>query len=207
MNPADDDLEWLRALGGKPPERPDTAAAREAQWIRSAQLRHPQPSATDLQVTESDLLALIHRARSDDVRAAYAIAQEPPATSWWRRVWHGAAARPAWSGLVFAGVVAGLVAIPVAVLSPPAVDDPLTLRSPAAGVVVLESASPASARDQLATELRSAGIEVHAYSRLGRNGLDAELPDPVPAPVSRLLAAQGITAAPGILRVEFVAKP
>jgi hypothetical protein len=63
---------------------------------------------------------------------------------------------------------------------------------------------PAAARERLAARLAAAGVSVHRYERLGRYGIDADLPQRPPPAVAALLRDEGLAqAGDGSLRVEF----
>ena len=66
------------------------------------------------------------------------------------------------------------------------------------------AAQPGRAADAIASELRSVGVEVRRYRRLGREGLDADLPQP-PSPAQREVLVRHHVAVPdkGELRLEI----
>jgi hypothetical protein len=57
---------------------------------------------------------------------------------------------------------------------------------------------------ELTNELGAAGVTVSGYERLGRIGIDADLPQPVPASIVAILSRHQIPIPrDGVLVVEF----
>lgn len=84
--------------------------------------------------------------------------------------------------------------------------DPVDVESTVApvGGTHLYAADPRALRMQLVAELREAGVEASGYAQLGINGVDADLPRPVPPQVRRVLERHGIPVpADGVLRVSI----
>jgi hypothetical protein len=123
---------------------------------------------------------LIERARaagllsapSDPSRPAVSTAPSP-------RRWFIAPRSVLAAGVLVAIVIAGVVRS----LLPPAE----TFRGVAGGTVRLESRHPLALKQQLIEELSAAGVRASGYDRLGRVGIDADLPEPVSRQVRDVL--------------------
>jgi hypothetical protein len=73
-------------------------------------------------------------------------------------------------------------------------------------VVRLQAGNPAAYRNQLHDELVAAGLKVTRYEQLGRFGIDADLPQPLPPNLQAILRGFHIpTPADGVLAVEIEA--
>lgn len=187
-----DDDAWLDALAGRPAQG---AAAREGALLRDALRRLPAPALAPPPVEP-----LLEAARRQGLlRRRWCPACAERWQRWRRRPW-------AWAGgLALAGAL-GWLAVGLQTLQPPPEGTPV-LRAPVDGVWLRRVADPAAAREQLAGRLQAAGVTVHRYERLGRQGLDADLPaTPGPALAALLRDEQLAPAADGSLRVEFEAR-
>lgn len=81
---------------------------------------------------------------------------------------------------------------------------PTAASSQAGATVRLQSSNPTELKAKLVEEMRAAGVEAIGYDRLELSGVDAKLPDPVPAPVQAVLKRHGIPLpADGVVRVEI----
>jgi len=114
--------------------------------------------------------------------------------------------RSRWPALAAAAAV-GVLAVGIAWLQRPASPPAEVVRGQPDAVQRVSVADPAAAQTQLLAALRAAGIDARGYAVLDRRGVDADLPQPPPADVARILR-QWHLAAPddGVLRVEFVAE-
>ena len=104
------------------------------------------------------------------------------------------------------GWVAAAIAIGVLVLgyrfSVPISSEVASL--PQGGPVRLQAADPSALKSQIVEDLRAAGVDAIGYERLGLSGVDAKLPEPMPAPVRAALQKHGIPPpADGVIRVEI----
>jgi hypothetical protein len=82
--------------------------------------------------------------------------------------------------------------------------EPETVRSGPGEIVRLSAADPASTAERILHDLRAAGVEATAYERLGRPGIDADLPQPLPGSVRAVLRRHGIPEpTDGVLQVEI----
>jgi hypothetical protein len=72
------------------------------------------------------------------------------------------------------------------------------------GVVRLKSADPRSLRLQIVEELRAAGAPASGYEQLGVEGVDADLPRPVPESVGKVLERHSVPVPrDGTLRIQI----
>lgn len=110
-------------------------------------------------------------------------------------------ARRAWGGLLAAGLAG--IAIALVWTLRPTTEAPVYREAPDQ-IHRMVAADPRALRDEIAQALSAAGIEVVTYERFGREGLDAELPRPVTAPVRSILVRYRIPEpADGVLRIEI----
>jgi hypothetical protein len=76
------------------------------------------------------------------------------------------------------------------------------------GTVHLETRDPAALKRQLTQELEAAGVKVSGYERLGRAGIDADLPQPLTTQVAKILERHRIPIpSDGALVVEIASIP
>ena len=191
---AQDDQEWLDALAGR--EHADSAAAREARNLRAAVRARTVSDVSEIAAEDATREAsLIARAEREGL-----ISHSPPQLSVDKER-HDA--RRQWPRLAAAAAIA-CFAIGLAWLAyrPVELD---TVRGPDE-IVRVESENPLALKERLIDELRRTGVDAVGYEMLGRHGIDADLPQPIPAAVRQVLARYGIPVpADGVLRVEIVA--
>lgn len=192
-----DDNDWGEALAGRARAGASPETLAEAALLREAQRRWPANSpALELPPEQ----AWIARARAEGLLV-------PGRRTWcagclqrWRR-WTASPLGLGATGLVLASLL-GLWIVPGLVLPPH--DAPGTLRAPAATLQLRQAADPRAARERLAERLLALQVPVQRYERLGRFGLDADLPRPLSPAVSTLLRDEMLVVADdGSLRVEF----
>ena len=84
-------------------------------------------------------------------------------------------------------------------------DRPLpALRGGASAVAKLRAPDPPSLKQQLIRELEATGLHVKGYESFGREGIDADLPSPLPDSVRVILERYGIPEpVDHVLRVEI----
>lgn len=197
---SDDDQHWFDLLAGRSSAGAEAATQADAVRLRQALLQHRaaapagDPAAPDVRIAR-----LLGRARAEGVLAAPPPTALPPG-------WHHTRRRQAWAGALAAGVAA--LGITLLLRSP--ADQPAPERRPeavlrGAPVQQLQAADPQQRRQQLLQALRAAGLDAHAFDRLGRPGLDIALPVPLPAAQARALADLGIAAPAGpSLQIELL---
>lgn len=191
----DDDDAWLEALAGRAAGGP---AAHEGALLRDALRRLPVPALApppvEAVLAAAEAGGLLRRRLGC-----------PACAERWRR-WRQALARPSgWAGAMAVAAAIGWVVVGLQTQQPVPEASAPVLRAPADGVWLRRAAEPAAARDRLAVRLQAAGVAVvHRYERLGRAGLDADLPAPLPPALAALLREEAVApAADGSLRVEF----
>jgi hypothetical protein len=202
MNRTDDD-DWLDALAGRPRpgSRPGTLA--EAMLLRRAARAWPPSVAAE--------------PAPDDEAALQQAAARAGLLRRWR--WCGGCAErwQAWQQRVAAAgprgwALAASLAVAV-MLSPLAWRDapsgPVTRGAPAADAEstrLRQHTDPRAERDRLAAELEALGARVQRFERLGRFGLSAEWPAPVPPATDARLRQLGLArAADGSVQLEVEA--
>jgi hypothetical protein len=178
----DDDATWLDALAGHK-QVDDSQAAREAAVLRASVLAR---AVVDDPVPRQDPVReklLLERARDAGLLPRR---RRLPLTG---------------SLLAAAAIICVAVALGVLTRRPGPAE---TVRSAPDGIVRLESADPTSLQREILDELRGAGLVATGYERLGRMGLDADLPLPLAPEVERILERHAIPVPPdGVLRVEI----
>jgi hypothetical protein len=197
-----DDLDWFDAIAGRPRPGADARTLLEATLLRAA-ARAWAPRPLPAEALRTDPEALLARARHEGL----------PTRGRWcagcAQRWRALRSRPWAGGLGLA--VAALLAVLVFGVLPPLGDDgagdpgvlPVLRGAPADGVWLLRDAEPQALRDRIADELAAAGLAAHRYERLGRFGLDAEVPAPTSAAVAQALHRHGVQPGPdGVLRIE-----
>jgi hypothetical protein len=167
---------WLEALAGRvAPARvseQSRALASEAAALR--EFIRAQESVSSLDVPGASAAReeeLIARARRAGLLVSYSA---------------DARARPSLRRLSLSAVAVLVVAVGIGVwrasLPPPAL-----VRGVDHGTVHMEARDPAALKRQLTDELEAAGVKVSGYERLGRVGIDADLPQPLPPAVAKIL--------------------
>jgi len=188
----DDDSTWLDALAGRVASE-NSVAAREAVVLRAGILAR-RAVEDDPRVPPQDAsreTALLARARREG------LLPRRKATGWmaWWTPGRG----------VLAVAALACVAVAIGLLSRPGVERQ-PVRSDPAGIVRLEAQDPLRLQQQLLDALRGLGVDARGYERFDRRGVDADLPQPVPLEVQRVLERHGIPLpADGVLRVEIAA--
>jgi hypothetical protein len=197
---AGDDHRWLDVLAGRD-EETESTAAQEAHALRELiRVQSVEESAAVAIVDPLREVELIDRARGAGLLPTRPTPARPTssmAPAWRRWLF---APRGAFAAAALAVVmIAGLVRI----LLPPTE----TLRSVAGGTVRLESRDPPALKQRLIEELSASGVRVSGYERMGRVGIDADLPEPVSPQVRHVLERHHIPIPKdGVLVVEIDAR-
>jgi hypothetical protein len=191
----DEDSEiWLEALAGRAAADDRRAPVLEAQALRATWLRMPRlDTASEPSRDERREAALLELARREGL-----LTDRTHHRGWRARL--GIVA--AWPTL---GALTALAcsAVAIAILLHPA-RRPEAVRGEREGLVILTAADPVRAKDELLAELEAAGVHATSYERLGREGIDADLPQPVSARVRAVLSRHHLEVPPdGVLRVEI----
>lgn len=193
---ADDDQDWLDLLAGRSVPHADVSTRQQAGALRAALLKQQPmvptgaPSAADERAER-----LLHRARLAGILNSH---QAKPSR-------HTPAANR-WPYALAASV--GLFGVLLLLQQQQgAQDDPIWAHQQMRGGSLQQrsSATPELDRQALLEELRSAGFDAHPYERLGRLGIDVDLPVPIPARQAEALKGLGLQAVQGpSLQIEFI---
>ena len=188
----DEDQDWLDALGGRSAPGPNRAAINEAQRLREFIRRNVH--APDVAVPEQDAqreAQLLERARREGLIDPAQLAKRRR-----RRL-------PAIGGVAaLAASVAG-VTIALFLHGRPQTEQ---VRGTREHVIRIVAADPTALKMQILDELRAAGVRATGYDQLGVEGIDADLPKPVPPPVRDVLTRHHLSVpSNGILRIEIAA--
>ncbi|MDT9000841.1 hypothetical protein RQP53_16315 [Paucibacter sp. APW11] len=204
-----DDQAWFDLMAGRPAPGARNSVRNEAAWLRAAMLSYrsdaPPGGPAEAQARIARLLA---RARREGVLpdSVGAPAMEQPETGALHVL------RPAprrrstpwgsWGlGLALAASVAMFMVSP-ALFTPSASDEAAQLRG--ATLQTLDVADPLQRQQEVLQALLTAGFKVHPYVRLGRPGLDVDLPADLSATQSAALEAAGVRSPAGVsLQIEF----
>ncbi|HEY8052259.1 MAG TPA: hypothetical protein VIE42_05580 [Steroidobacteraceae bacterium] len=201
----DEETTWLNALAGRgdgvhaSADAAEPALALEARALREfIQSQDPAPFSALPAADAAREHELIERARVEGLLPRQATGSPTVASAAPRRHWF---ADPRISFAAAAMVLAAIgVGLWRSTLQPPIE----TLRGVANGTVHLEARDPPALKRQLTQELNAVGVRVSGYERLGHMGLDADLPQPVAAPVAAVLERHHIPIPPdGVLVVEI----
>ena len=188
---------WLEALAGRvsPAQVPEQsrALALEAAALREFIREEESVSSLDVPgVSAAREEELIARARRDGLLVSYST---------------DARARPSLRRLSLSAAAVLVVAVGIGVwrASLPPLE---VVRGVDHGTVHMEARDPAALKRQLTDELEAAGVKVSGYERLGRVGIDADLPQPLPPEVAKILARHQIPIpSDGALVVEIASEP
>jgi hypothetical protein len=204
MDPTDDD-DWLDALAGRARPGSRSATLVEAALLRRAAQAWP-PAVAAEPAPQDDAALQQAAARAGLLRRRWCGACAARWEAWQQRV---AAASPrAWA--LAASLAMALMLSPLAWrdAAPP---EPVTRG--AAGdrsdsKRLLQHPDPRAERDRLAADLEALGARVQRFERLGRHGLSAEWPGPLPPAGEARLRELGLArAADGSVEVEIEALP
>lgn len=198
----DDDDDWSALLAGRARPQADAGTRSEASHLRDALLAYRQTAPQgDMPTPERRIERLLQRGREAGLLTPKdapkgGVRLKPESSRW-----------PAWlrpQRLVMAMTLllsAGLAYFQVEFGTP---DEQAQQRGGGASQTV-RAARPAEARAKLLANLRAAGFEVLPFERLGRLGLDVELPNELSEAQRRVLIAQGLSVPEGpALSIEIV---
>jgi len=192
---SDTDDSWLDALAGRAPGVGSAGANPEGASLRAA--IQAQRDASPVEIAAEDPQreeALLERARASGLIA-------PSARSRTRL-----ARLPTWGGWLAAAALACVFVTTIQMrrIAPPS---PIVRGAPG-GIVRMQSADPVKLKQDLIQELAAAGVSANGYERFGRQGIDADLPAPLPAPIRDILQRHGIAPpASSVLQLEIEPVP
>jgi hypothetical protein len=187
----DDDKTWVDVLAGRKAADADTPVAKDAQLLRDAINRQRVSQKDDVPVRdplrEAELLARAQREGLIDPGAL-------------RRRWNGPA-RGSSIALACAAAVA-CIAIGMAFFLRSGHEE--IVRGVHDQLITLEASDPQRLKDELLRELHAAGVSATGYERLGVQGVDADLPQPMPPAVRAVLDKHHLPVPQdGVLKVEI----
>lgn len=191
----DEDRDWLDALAGRTPTGADASAIREAKRLREHIRRNVH--APSVPVPERDPrreAQLLERAAREGLIDPAQLSRRK------RRLLQPTGI----GGLALAACLAGIaVALAFFLHSTPQTQH---LRGTTQDVVRIEAADPATLKRQILQELRAAGVTATGYEQLGVEGIDADLPEPVPPRVRDVLTHHRVSVPrDGVLKIEITA--
>lgn len=192
----DEDQEWLDALAGRASEGSGRAAAREAKRLREFIQRNVR--TPDVTVPTRDAQRegqLLERARREGLIDPGQLGRRG------RRLML-AARTGRWIGLAASLVGIG-AALALFLRGTPPTEH---VRSAHESVSRIEAADPTALKVEILDELRAAGVTATGYEALGIEGIDAQLPRPVPPRVRDVLTRHHLSVpGNGVLRIEIAA--
>jgi hypothetical protein len=202
MNRTDDD-DWLDALAGRPRTGSRPATVAEAALLRHAAQAWP-PAVAAEPAAQDDAALQQAAVRAGLLRKRWCSACAARWSAWQQRV---ATADPrSWALAASLAVAAMLFPLAWREAAPP---EPATRGASDANAEstrLLQHADPRAERDRLAAELEALGARVQRFERLGRHGLSAEWPGPVPRTADERMRRLGLArAADGSVQVEVEA--
>jgi hypothetical protein len=197
----DDDDVWLDALAGRAEGSEPTAALQEGRAVRVRLRAAASEAAPEIPAVDAAReTQLIKRARAEELlpRAPRTErASKSHASTWSRRplASRGALAAAALATVALAVGLVHFLSVPTE-----------ALRGTLNGTVLLEAQNPRALKRELIEELGAAGVQPRGYEQLNRVGIDADLPEPIPTVVRRILEQHHIPVPnDGALTVEIVA--
>lgn len=207
-----DDQHWFDLMAGRAAPEAHGRTRADAAWLRAALLAYrAQAPAGAMPDPERRIHKLLHRAVAAGVL--------PPATApraatgrpgRWAARWQGWRQRLVPPGLRWAPALAVLVlgaALLVGQQTPAPTVPTEVERGPA--LQQLSVADPVQRQQQLLQALRAAGLDAHGFERLGRRGVDIELPVPLPPAQAQALQREGLqpTGGPSLVVELLPAAP
>ena len=193
----DSDQDWLDALAGRTPAGSDRAAIAEARRLRELIQRNVRAPEVPVATLDAQREAqLLERARRDGlIRPAQRTGRS------------GRLLKPVkaggWVGL--AAALAG-IAVALAVLFHGGEPRSEHFRSARESVIRIEAPDPTALKMEIIDELHAAGVAATGYESLGVEGIDAQLPEPVPPRVRDVLTRHHLGVPnSGALRIEIAA--
>lgn len=192
----DEDQDWLDALAGRAPRGALGAASQEGRRLREHIQRNVR--IPDVSVPQRDAqreAQLLERARREGLINPTQLTQRA-----------GRRLRPeAYGGWVAlaAGLASIAVALTVFLHGTPQMQHMRGARTNE-NIIHIEAADPTALKMEILDELRAAGVSATGYGRLGLEGINADLPKPVPPQVREVLTRHHLSVpSNGELRIEI----
>jgi hypothetical protein len=191
----DEDQDWVDALAGRAPEGSNRGVVREG--LRLRELIQRNVHAPDVSVPERDArreAQLLERAQREGLLDPSQLTRRR------RRLMRPTGV----GGLALAASLACLaVALTFLLHGTPQTQH---LRGAHEEVVRIEAADPTALKMQILQELRAVGVTATGYEQLGVEGIDADLPEPVPPRVREVLTRHHVSVpSDGVLKIEIAA--
>jgi hypothetical protein len=190
----DGDDRWFEALAGEGKTATPGDPSTEGAALRAAILARTVRDAGEVPETDPRREAeLIARARATGLlpaAAPAAPARTPHRTVRW---------------LALAAALA-CIAIGIALQMRPGTPT-VVLRGDAGGLIRIRASDPLRLKQDLLRELNAVGVHATGYENLGRQGIDADLPEPLPEAVRKVLQQHAIPLPSGnVLQLEIEAQ-
>ena len=183
----DDNSIWLDTLAGRSASDANHPAAREARLLRESISRRT--------VTDGPLPGEDARREAELIVRAEREGLISPAR-------HRGRGRPQRVWTLAAAAAIATIAISLFWYVRPIQQE--IVRGSNDGIVTIVATNPTALRDEIVKELGAAGVSATTYTRLGLEGIDADLPQPVSAPLREVLDKHHIPVpADGVLKVEI----
>jgi len=191
----DPDHDWLDALAGRPSSGSNRGAMHEGERLREFIQRNVH--VPEVLVPERDAqreAQLLERARREGLI-------DPAELTRRARRMQPAAIRALIA--LAAGIAGVAVALAVFLHGAPRTEH---LRGSREEVLRIQSTDPTALKTQILDELHAAGVRATGYEQLGVEGIDANLPEPVPPRVREVLTRHHLNVpTSGVLRIEIAA--
>ncbi len=189
---ADEDDLWFSALAGQAQAADGNALAAQTAALRAAIRGRSVMDAGEVPATDpAREAALMARARAAGVLPAMAPGEAQD----------GVRSKP--RTLRWAALAAALACV-VAGISLQMRTETTVVRGDSAAVVHLQSRDPLRLKKDLLRELNAAGVRATGYENLGRQGIDADVPLPLPEGVRKVLERHAIPLPAGnVLQIEI----
>jgi hypothetical protein len=189
----DEDDRWFEALAGEGKVATPGDPSTEGAALRAAILARTLSDAGEVPETDPGREAqLIERARAAGLLPA-APQSAPP--------------RRKHRALRWLALAAALTSIAIGISLQMRPGTPTgVLRGDAGGLVRIRASDPLRLKQDLLRELNAAGVHATGYENLGRQGIDADLPEPLPDAVRKILQQHAIPLPTGnVLQLEIEA--
>jgi hypothetical protein len=191
--PDEDDL-WFNALAGHTQADDRSELSAHTATLRAAIRARAVTEAGEVSATDpAREAALISQARAAGLL--------PPATVTEIQ----RASRSKWHSLRWAALAAALACVAIGIaLQMRTQTATVVLRGDSSGLLHLRARDPLALKQDLLRELNAVGVHATGYENLGRQGVDADLPVPLPAAVRNVLARHAIPPPAGnVLQIEI----